>query len=71
MSKNPLTLIAVILLLIGGLNWGLMGAGYFFTQNWNVVNLALGTWPAAEAVVYILVGLAAIWKIIVMATMKK
>lgn len=56
--------VAFVLTIIGGLNWGLMGIGYFAAQNWNVVNLLLGAWPAAEAVVYILVGLSALWLVI-------
>lgn len=49
-----------ILLIIGGLNWGLVGVGSFFGGNWNVVDLLLGSWPAVEAVVYVIVGLSAI-----------
>jgi len=49
-----------ILLLIGGLNWGLVGLGGFLGGNWNLVNLLLGAWPSLEWIVYILVGLSAI-----------
>ena len=49
-----------ILLVIGGLNWGLVGIGGFVGSNWNVVNLLLGSWPSVEWIVYILVGLAAL-----------
>lgn len=52
-----------ILLIIGALNWGLIGVGYFFNANWNIVNLILGNWMWLEAVVYILVGLAGLSKI--------
>ena len=51
--------IAWWLLVIGGLNWGLVGLGGFFGGNWNVVNLIFGTWPSVEWIVYILVGLSA------------
>ncbi len=47
------------LLLIGGLNWGLQGLGMLVGRNLNLVSLLLGKWPVAEAIVYILVGLAA------------
>ncbi len=54
--------IAWILTLIGALNWGLIGIGYFFSANWNVVNLILNLIPGnvmwLEAVVYILVGIS-------------
>jgi len=56
--------IAFILTVIGALNWGLMGIGYFAGSNWNVVNLLVGTLPPLEAVIYILVGLSALWLII-------
>ncbi len=54
---------AKVLLIIGGLNWGLVGVGMLMNSNWNVVNLLLGSWPVVEAIVYILVGIAAIVKI--------
>ena len=53
-------MIAMILVIVGALNWGLVGVGYFVGGNWNVVNMILGSWPAVEAIVYILVGLSAI-----------
>ena len=56
--------IAFILTVIGSLNWGLMGIGYFAARNWNVVNLLFVSWPGVEAVIYILVGLSALWLII-------
>lgn len=51
---------AFVLLIIGGLNWGLVGLGDWFGGNWNVVNLVLGSWPGVEALVYVLVGLSAL-----------
>lgn len=54
---------AAILVLIGALNWGLVGLGGFIGMDLNVVNLLLGTWPQVEWVVYILVGLAAVYEI--------
>lgn len=58
---KPLRLVAFVLVVIGALNWGLIGLGYFMSGNWNVVNMILGGVPALEAVVYILVGLSAIF----------
>jgi len=49
-----------LLVVIGGLNWGLVGIGMFMNQNWDVVNLLLGRWKAVEAIVYILVGIATV-----------
>lgn len=53
---KALSIIAVLLTVIGAINWGLIGIGYFAETNLNLVNLLLGTWPVVEAVVYILVG---------------
>ncbi len=50
-----------ILVVVGGVNWGLVGLGMLFGgANWNVVNMILGSVPQLEAVVYVLVGLAAV-----------
>ncbi|MFZ1075749.1 MAG: DUF378 domain-containing protein [Minisyncoccia bacterium] len=52
--------VAFLLLVVGGLNWGLVGLGNFLGNNWNVVSILLGTWPVLENSVYVLVGLSAI-----------
>lgn len=52
--------ISFALVVIGGLNWGLMALGSYMGANWNVVNLVLGSWPAVENIVYLLIGLSAI-----------
>lgn len=52
-----------ILLIIGGLNWLLIGLGSFMGGNWNVVNKILGSWPTVESLVYVLVGLAALYEL--------
>ncbi len=49
-----------ILVLIGALNWGLVGLSYFVGMELNVVYLLLGNWPLTENIVYIVVGLAAL-----------
>ena len=53
-----------VLLLVGGVNWGLIGLGGFLGSNWNVVGLILGSWPVVEWLVYLLVGLAAVYEIV-------
>lgn len=53
-------MVAWVLLLVGGINWGLVGAGMLAGGNWNVVNMLLGSMPTVEAVVYLLVGLSAL-----------
>jgi uncharacterized protein len=52
--------ITFILVVIGALNWGLVGLGSFMGSDWNVVKLILGSWPTVENIVYVLVGLSAI-----------
>ena len=54
---------AIVLVFVGALNWGLVGVAYFVdvAANWNLVNLLLGGIPELEALVYIVVGLAALW----------
>ena len=47
--------------IIAGLIWGLVGLGYFFGTNLNVINLIFGSWPAVESIVYIIVGICAVW----------
>ena len=61
---KALHMTAWVLVMIGGLNWLLVGLGGFMGSNWNVVNLILGSWPQVEWLVYILVGLSAIYEIV-------
>ena len=56
-------MIAKILVIVGGVNWGLVGIGMLFGSDWNVVKMILGSLPTLEAIVYILVGLSAIMMI--------
>ncbi len=59
-SMKSLHGISFALVVIGGLNWGLVALGTYMGSNWNVVNLLLGSWPAVETLVYLVVGLAAV-----------
>ena len=52
--------ISFILLVIGGLNWGLIGLGGFMGADWNIVKMILGSWPTVEWIVYVLVGISAV-----------
>lgn len=61
MQNSALTSVARLLVFVGALNWGLIGIGYFANMNLDVVNMLLGTWPVVENVVYILVGLSAVY----------
>lgn len=57
-----LALITKVLVVVGGLNWGLVGLGMLLGNGsgWNVVNMLLGGFPIFEALVYVLVGVAAL-----------
>ncbi len=62
-NKSILGQIAYWITIIGGLNWGLIGIGYFFQANWDVLYLILGSMPAVQYIVYIIVGLSAIYTV--------
>jgi len=49
-------IIALIVLVIGGLNWGLVGI-----FKWNLVEAIFGGFNAGSIIIYILVMVAAIW----------
>lgn len=53
-------MVAKILVIVGGINWGLVGIGMFFGLNLNLVNLVFGFSSMLEAIVYILVGVSAV-----------
>ena len=53
-----LHMVTFILLIVGGLNWGLAAVGY------NVVEMLLGSWPAVLQIVYVLVGLSAVVELV-------
>lgn len=55
---RKLDVIAFILLIIGGLNWGLIGVAEF-----NLVAAILGEKEGLIRIVYVVVGLAAIYQI--------
>lgn len=57
MKMGTLDWIALVLVIIGGLNWGLVGL-----FNWNLVEAILGVNVVAN-IVYVLVGLSALWMI--------
>lgn len=58
-SKKLLHLVAVVLVWVGALNWGLVGL-----LGMNLVANLLGGWPMVERAVYVLVGLGAVYEIV-------
>lgn len=53
---NALDWIAVILLVIGGLNWGLVGA-----FNLDLVKAIFGNMTAFSRIIYVVVGISAVY----------
>ena len=65
-EKTIIDQIALWLLIIGGLNWGLVG----IDRGWDLVNLIFGSITWLASIVYILVGLSAIYMLVAMFTKK-
>ncbi len=55
-----MSMIAKILVIVGGVNWGLVGLGMFLNMDWNIVHLVFGSISLLEGIVYLLVGVSAI-----------
>jgi len=55
--------IAYALVIVGALNWGLLGLFDF-----NLVSTIFGAWPWVEKLIYILVGLSAVFEAMVHMT---
>ncbi len=64
MKMNPLDKIAMILVVIGGLNWGLVG---FF--KYDLVATIFGDLSMGARVVYSIVGLSALYLLLMMSKM--
>ena len=61
MKRNVLGWITIILVIIGALNWGLVGA-----LNVDLVDSLLGSVSWLATIIYILVGLSGIWELIML-----
>ncbi len=57
--KKVICIIAAVLLIIGGLNWGLVGL-----FNFDLVAELFGYFSVISRVIYILVGLSAVYAIV-------
>ncbi len=58
---KKLDVVAATLVLVGGLNWGLVGVAKFDLVAWIFGGMDFGDTNAASRVVYGLVGLAAVY----------
>ncbi|MFP4424122.1 MAG: DUF378 domain-containing protein [Candidatus Woesearchaeota archaeon] len=55
---NAMDWIALVLVIVGGLNWGLVGLFQF-----NLVDFLFGSIALLERVIYVLVGVAALYMV--------
>ena len=55
---KTLDLATMVLLIVGGLNWALVGVA-----DWNLVAALLGAGSVLSRLVYVVVGVSAIWQI--------
>lgn len=60
-----LNIVAWILVVIGAINWGLVG---FF--NWNLVDAIFGAGSIVSRIIYALVGLAGLWSIMLFSRIR-
>jgi len=63
---KPFDVVAAILLVVGGLNWGLVGAA-----NFDLVASLFGAGSILAKVVYMLVGMSAIYQAISLKAIQK
>lgn len=54
--SKTLHMMTFTLLIIGGINWGLIGL-----LNWDVIQMIFSGYPVFEMIVYIAIGLSAIY----------
>jgi uncharacterized membrane protein YuzA (DUF378 family) len=55
---RAINLITLLLVVVGGVNWGLVGL-----FNFNLVAAIFGEMSALSRIIYVLVGLSALWQI--------
>ena len=53
---KELHMVAFALVIVGAVNWGLVGL-----LNFNLVTALVGAWPMVETLVYVLVGASAVY----------
>jgi uncharacterized membrane protein YuzA (DUF378 family) len=65
MGKNLLATVVEALVIIGGLNWGLVGIA-----NLNVIELLFSSVPVLVTIIYLLVGLSALYMLVAVFSKK-
>ena len=66
MKINILDWVAIVLVIVGGLNWGLVGA-----FNFDLVAFIFGAMSMLSKIVYVLVGLAALYMVYISTKLMK
>lgn len=66
MKLNVVDIIALVLVVVGGLNWGLVGL-----VKLDVVAAVLGDGSALSNIVYVLIGLAAVYLAVMSVKLEK
>lgn len=66
MKLNAIDWLALVLIIVGGLNWGLVGIFKF-----NLVDSISGVGSVPSRVVYALVGLAAVYALVLVSKLAK
>lgn len=61
MNSKLIHQVTYLLVIVGGVNWGLVGL-----LDFNVVHMLVGSFPVVEKLVYILVGVSAVYDIALM-----
>src|SRR3569833_956390 len=57
-NMRAINLVTLLLVIVGGLNWGLVGL-----FNFTLVSALFGDMSALSRIVYVLVGISAVWQI--------
>lgn len=55
-KMSGLDWLAMILVIVGAVNWGLVGV-----FNFNLVDVVFGSWPTVVRIVYVIVGLSGLY----------
>jgi len=66
MKLNVVDWIAVVLVIVGGLNWGLIGLA-----NFDLVATLFGAMSVLSRIVYVLVGLSAVYMAVMAMKLEK
>ena len=63
---KTLDFVTMVLLIVGGLNWALVGVA-----DWNLVAALFGAGSMLSRLVYVVVGVSAIWQIARLASRRR